>query len=210
MLRSCSSLGSLLFQCFPFSPFCTEFALTCNEWHILVQRAVGYSDGFIFFCITFCSCNFRSVCLWLNRRRRCVRVCEGLVRIQIQVDDFGRFFFLIFFFLFLCASTICCAGVYLVDSFRIFPVFSMVSNLKFHLIWYITDRVECFSDYRNGFSGEIGEECYRHEEKNGSKSWRTHDVLQILHDKESVLSARIECEAWHDRCDELGKGYRHP
>lgn len=41
-------------------------------------------------------------------------------------------------------------------------------------------------------------------------SWRTHDVLQILHDKESVLSARIECEAWHDRCDELGKGYRHP
>ena len=34
--------------------------------------------------------------------------------------------------------------------------------------------------------------------------------VQILHDKESVLSARIECEAWHDRSDELGKGYRHP
>lgn len=29
--EACSSLGALLFQCFLFSPFCTEFALTCNE-----------------------------------------------------------------------------------------------------------------------------------------------------------------------------------
>ena len=82
----------------------------------------------------------------------------------------------------------------------------MVGNLEFYLIRYITDRVECLADYRNGFCGEIGEECYSHEEKNGSKSWRTYDVLQVLYDKESVLASRIEDEVRHDRCDKLSKG----
>ncbi len=73
-----------------------------------------------------------------------------------------------------------------------FLVLSMVGNLELHLIRYISDRVECLSDDGDGLGGEIGEEGYSHEEKDGSKSRRTHDVFQVLYHEESVLSAGLK------------------
>ena len=82
----------------------------------------------------------------------------------------------------------------------------MVGNLEFHLIRYIADRIESLSHDGDGLGGDIGEECDRHEEKDGGESRRTDDILQGLDHKHAVLSARIEDETTEDRSEELGEG----
>ena len=82
----------------------------------------------------------------------------------------------------------------------------MVGNLEFHLIRYISDRIERLSHDGDGLGGDIGEECDCHEEEDGGESRRTNDILQGLNHKHSVLTARIEDETAEDRSEELREG----
>ena len=93
-----------------------------------------------------------------------------------------------------------------IDGIILLLLLLMVGNLEFHLIRYIADRIESLSHDGDGLGGDIGEECDRHEEKDGGESRRTDDILQGLDHKHAVLSAGIEDETTEDRSEELGEG----
>ena len=139
----------------------------------------------------------------LLQRTFLVLVCHLVLGCLLSLRSLGVLVHLI---LLILHRTLGSIPVSFIDGIILLLLLLMVGNLEFHLIRYIADRIESLSHDGDGLGGDIGEECNRHEEKDGGESRRTDDILQGLDHKHAVLSARIEDETTEDRSEELGEG----
>ena len=205
MSRSGSGCSHLL--ALSFCALCSEFTLLLNQTrssHVLVGISLLAVCG----CIEVDrrGCLLILVLLLLShllQRTFLVLVCHLVLGCFLRLRSLG---ILVNLLLIIIHDTLGSVSVSFIDGIILFLLLPMVGNLEFHLIRYISDRVECLSHDGDGLGGDIGEECDGHEEKDGGESRRTDDILQGLDHKHAVLSARIEDETTEDRSEELGEG----
>ena len=207
MSRSGSGCSHLL--ALSFCALCSELTLLLNQTrssHVLV----GISLLAVICCgsieVDWRGCLLILIFLLLShllQRTFLVLVCHLVLGCLLRLRSLG---ILVHLILLILHRTLGSIPVSFIDGIILLLLLLMVGNLEFHLIRYIADRIESLSHDGDGLGGDIGEECDRHEEKDGGESRRTDDILQGLDHKHSVLSARIEDETTEDRSEELGEG----
>ena len=207
MSRSGSGCRHLL--ALSFCALCSELTLLLNQTrssHVLVGITLLAVIGSGSIEVDWRGCLLILIFLLLShllQRTFLVFVCHLVFGCLLSLRSLGVLVRLI---LFIFHRTLGSIPVSFIDGIILLLLLLMVGNLEFHLIRYIADRVECLSHDGDGLGGDIGEECNRHEEKDGGESRRTDDILQGLDHKHAVLSARIEDETTEDRSEELGEG----
>ena len=128
-----------------------------------------------------CSYSFFSF-IWIN-----IQIYH-LGRFRILKFRFHWFFFLLLFQSIFCICISLCNGI----RFVVFTIFAVIGDFEVHLTCNIADRVERLSDHGDGFCRQVGEESDGSKEQNRCKTRCTHYVFQVLYDKDSMLSSRIE------------------
>ena len=207
MSRSGSGCSHLL--ALSFCALCSEFTLLLKQTrssHVLVGITLLAVSGCGCIEVDRRGCLLISVLLLLShllQRTFLVLVCHLGRRCLLSLRSLG---ILVNLLLIIIHDALGSIPVSFIDGIILLQLLPVVGNLEFHLIRYITDRVECLSHDGDGLGGDIGEECDGHEEKDGGESRRTDDVLQGLDHKHAVLSARIKDETTEDRSEELGEG----
>ena len=207
MSRSGSGCSHLL--ALSFCALGSEFTLLLNQarsCHVLVGISLLAVIGCGSIEVDWRGCLLILIFLLLShllQRTFLVLVCYLVLGCLLSLRILGVLVRLI---LLILHRTLGSIPVSFIDGIILLLLLPMVGNLEFHLIRYIADRVECLSHDGDGLGGDIGEECDRHEEKDGGESRRTDDILQGLDHIHSVLSARIEDEIAEDRGEELGEG----
>ena len=208
MLRSGS--GSFHLHSFSF-----RFLGTLLSFHLQEARCSAWSGGCYRLCrgdsgIGYAAFRFILILVGIEIHHLRLLLLAVLLRRSFLFCIFLFRLFLLWSLLFLFLHIPSSFSV-LVSQVYVFRVrISMVGDFELHLIRYISDRVECLSHDGDGLCGEIGEEGYSHEEEDGCESGRTYHVLQVLHHIESVLAARVEDKAAHQRGEELGEGDARP
>ena len=207
MSRSGSGCSHLL--ALSFCALCSELTLLLNQTrssHVLVGISLLAVIGCGSIEVDRRGSLLVSVLLLLShllQRTFLVLVCHLVLGCLLRLRSLGVLVHLI---LLILHRTLGSIPVSFIDGIILLLLLLMVGNLEFHLIRYIADRIESLSHDGDGLGGDIGEECDRHEEKDGGESRRTDDILQGLDHKHAVLSARIEDETTEDRSEELGDG----
>ena len=207
MSRSGSGCRHLL--ALSFCALCSELTLLLNQTrssHVLVGISLLAVIGSGSIEVDWRGCLLILIFLLLShllQRTFLVLVCHLVLGCLLSLRSLGVLVHLI---LLILHRTLGSIPVSFIDGIILLLLLLMVGNLEFHLIRYIADRIESLSHDGDGLGGDIGEECNRHEEKDGGESRRTDDILQGLDHKHAVLSARIEDETTEDRSEELGEG----
>ena len=207
MSRSGSGSSHLL--ALSFCALCSELTLLLNQTrssHVLVGISLLAVIGCGCIEVDWRGCLLILIFLLLShllQRTFHVLVCHLVLGCLPSLRILGVLVRLI---LLILHRTLGSIPVSFIDGIILLLLLLMVGNLEFHLIRYIADRIESLSHDGDGLGGDIGEECDRHEEKDGGESRRTDDILQGLDHKHAVLSARIEDETTEDRSEELGEG----